>query len=115
MNRRSFLHRIGAGAVAALVLARVPASAINSIGLHSLSRDRIREQMRQIYNDAVNGGAHPREIQLGREAYDTYERDLLQNERFISYETDKNGDECLVFRAAIVRPVGSGWGMRLVA
>ncbi len=117
MNRRSFLSRLGTGAVAALALAHVPAAVIDAIGLHQLSADRIREQMRRIYNEHARGGIrnHPREIQMGREAFDTFEGQLLANERFIKYEQEPSGERTLMFKAATVRPVGAGWGMRIVA
>lgn len=78
--------------------------------------------MRRIYNENCRKVAHgsgytwqhPNEIHLGREAYDTYEAELLANERFVSW-TVRDGEESLMFKGAVVRPVGVGWTMRIAA
>lgn len=117
MNRRAFFRRVGTGVVGALVLAHVPAAVIDRLGLHELSRVRIREQMRQIYNEHARGrslGDPPRVIEMGEDAYMTYESELLANERFMPASVDPK-ERCLKFKAATVRPVGRGWTMRIAA
>jgi hypothetical protein len=76
---------------------------------YTLSPSDVSGQMRRIYHAET---PPPTEIHLGRKAYNAYERGLLSNVRFSAGGARRPHQEALVFKAAIVRPVGDGWTMR---
>jgi hypothetical protein len=117
MDRRSFLRKLGYGAVATLAVAHVPAAVVKSIGLAEPARHYAYETLRNVY--VSHAKAHPginnapRRIHVGRELYEAYESELTVCYRFS--DASESIPESLKFKGASVIPVGRGWRAEVVS
>jgi hypothetical protein len=116
MDRRSFLRKLGYGAVATLAVAHVPAAVVKSIGLAEPARDYAIETLRKVYiahcksHPGISGV--PQRIHAGRELFESYESELIAIERFTWRAAPINS---LTFKGAVVIPVGRGWRAEVVS
>jgi hypothetical protein len=115
MNRRDFLTRFGIGVGAALVLAKLPESAITGLTTGQAAQRCAMEFMRHRWNAITKGKSSkeiPRAFVIGQELYDAFQSELTPCERFIPEDIGPRfGPPVLVFKSSYIVAKGHGWYM----
>ena len=117
MTRRDWFQRVALGSVGLAALVGAPGWVFSST--HA-GRRLACEYLRQQYLDFTDRfGFSPSKIRVGRELYETFVRELEENERVIWQLPTAERQyaawlpESFLFKGSVVEEYGEGWTVRL--